>query len=60
MCDSVGRGRADKVGSPHGLVNKTVFKPAGPGLETLQSPTRRQQAEEAISWVGVVTQRIYG
>lgn len=33
------------------LVVETVFEPAGFGLETLQSPSWWQQAEETVRWV---------
>lgn len=35
--------------------NKTVFEPAGFGLNNLQSSPRRQQAEETVELVGGVT-----
>ena len=45
----------EKVEHPDCLVEKTVFEPTGFALETLQSPPRRQQAEETVRWVGGVT-----
>ena len=42
-----GGGRAGTVGHPGCLVEKIAFEPAGFGPQTLQSPPRRQQAEEA-------------
>ena len=49
-----GQGR-EGIEHPHCLVEEAVSEPTGSGPETLQPPPGRQQGEDIVGRVGIVT-----